>query len=93
MATKELESQVKALPGGDDFMDSVDRLSIPELNARISQMQKDLDESESHKENNEELKRAKEEVKELTAPYRDVRNAIKVKTKYIITLIKDKGGE
>lgn len=75
------------------FADEVESLSITQLEARISSYQKQLDESEEHKEANELLKHAQEKVSELNGPYNDIRNAVKLKTKFIIHLIKEKGGQ
>lgn len=87
-----LEKKLFKLPGGREFSDEVIRLSIPQLEARISSLQKQLDESEEHMKNNEALNQIKAEKKELEGPYRDVRSAVKLKTKYLIELIKEKGG-
>lgn len=88
-----LEKKVFKLPGGKEFKEEVDRLSIPQLEARIANMQKQLEDSEKHKEENVPLQNAKAEVKELSGPYNDVKKAVKTKTKYIIALIREKGGQ
>ncbi len=85
MNLKEVDKQY---PG---FADEVSRLSAEEINARIVEMQKGLEESESHKEANEELKQARDTVTELSGPYRDVKKAVKIKTKYLLELLKEKG--
>jgi hypothetical protein len=89
----ELEGKVFKLPGGKEFKEEVDGLSVDDLEIRISNMQKGLDESREHKKNNEALKKVSAEKSELEGPYKDVENAVKVKTKYIIELIKEKGGQ
>lgn len=89
----ELENKVYKLPGGKEFKEEVDTLNISQLEARISNYQKALDESEEHKKENEALKQAKAEVSLLEGPYNDVKKAVQVKTKYIIELIKEKGGQ
>ncbi len=88
-----LETKVFKLPGGKEFIDEVVGLSVKALEDRIVNLQKGLDESRAHKEENIALRTAKEEVAELNGPYADVEKAVKVKTKYIIELIKEKGGE
>jgi len=93
MANVELETKLFKLPGGQEFKEEVDRLSVQQLEARISRMQKDLDESREHKKNNDALNKVKAEKAELEGPYNDVEKAVKVKTKYIIELIKEKGGQ
>lgn len=89
----ELEGKVYKLPGGKEFKEEVDRLSIDALEARITKMQKDLDESEEHKKENVALQEVKAEKAQLEGPYNDVKKAVQVKTKYLIELIKEKGGE
>lgn len=90
--TDELYKKVKKLAGGAEFKDEVDRLSVQQLESRITNYQKQLDESREHKNNNEVLNNIKAEKATIEAPYRDVENAIKIKTKYLIELIKEKGG-
>lgn len=75
-----------------DFVSEVDRLQVPELKARIVAYQQQLQESQEHKEANETLQQAKALVTELSGPYNDVSKAVKLKTKYLIDLIKGKGG-
>lgn len=75
-----------------EFCDSVDGLSIQQLEARIANYQKDLQDSEEHKANNEALRDAKTEVEMIAGPYRDVKKAIQKKTRYIISTIRSKGG-
>lgn len=88
-----LEKKVYALAGGKEFKEEVDTLSIPALEARITKMQKALDDSREHKKNNEVLNKVRDEKSMLEGPYNDVEKAVKVKTKYIIELIKEKGGQ
>lgn len=89
----ELEGKVYKLPGGQEFKEEVDSLSVDDLEIRISNMQKGLDESREHKKENVALQKVSAEKAELEGPYKDVEKAVKVKTKYIIELIKEKGGE
>lgn len=90
---EKLEAKVFKLPGGKEFKEEVDALSVKSLEDRITRMQKDLDESREHKEANTALRHAKDEVAEISGPYSDVEKSVKVKTKYIIELIKEKGGQ
>ena len=90
---EKLEKKVFALPGGKEFKAEVDSQSVASLEARITRMQKDLDDSEEHKKENISLNNAKDEVKELSGPYSDFKKSVQVKTKYIIELIKEKGGQ
>lgn len=90
---EKLEGKIFKLPGGKEFKEEVDRLDVTALEDRIVTMQKGLDESRAHKEENVALRNAKDEVAELSGPYNDVEKAVKLKTKYIIELIKEKGGQ
>lgn len=90
---EELEKKLFKLAGGAEFKNEVDGLSIELLEQRITNMQKALDESREHKKNNEALKKVSDEKSELEGPYKDVEKAVKVKTKYIIELVKEKGGQ
>lgn len=73
-----------------DFTAEVDNLPVEALKSRIVQLQQALEESEAHKEENESLKSARTEVTELSGPYRDVKKAVKLKTSYLIELLKEK---
>jgi len=74
-----------------DFALEVERLTPEQLRARIVELQKGLQESEEHKEANEELTALQAQVGEMLAPYRDVRKAVKAKTAYILELLKEQG--
>ncbi|NJO48297.1 MAG: hypothetical protein HC840_01115 [Leptolyngbyaceae cyanobacterium RM2_2_4] len=89
---QKLTEKLYKLPGGEEFEGEVLGLSVEQLKNRIAQMQKDLDESEEHKKDNQALADAKSEVAMIEGPYNDVKKAVKVKTKFLIELIKEKGG-
>jgi hypothetical protein len=74
-----------------DFVQEVDTLTGDQLKARIVQLQQALEESNAHKEANDDLTAAKANVTELNGPYQDVRKAVQLKTKYLIELLKEKG--
>ena len=76
-----------------DFVEEVERLSVAELEHRLIGYAKNNAETEKARENDEELQKAKDTVKYLNEPYKDAIAAIKDKTKYILTLIEEKGGE
>lgn len=75
-----------------DFVNEVETLTVDQLKARIVSYQQQLEESEAHKRENEDLNAAREEVKLLSGPYRDVKQAVNLKTRYIIELLKEKNG-
>ena len=75
-----------------EFTDSVQSLTTQQLEARIANYQKELQDSEEHKANNTALRDAKRELDTIAGPYRDVRKSIQKKTRYIISMIRAKGG-
>lgn len=89
---KALEDKLMKLSGGEEFRDEVWGQTTSQLEDRIATLQKQLDESEEHKSENVALRDAKYEVSIIEGPYNDVKKAVKVKTKFLIELIKDKGG-
>lgn len=91
MRDDKLEGKIFKLPGGKEFKENADTLSLSELEDYIVRLQKGLDESREHKEENIALRNAKDEVAELSGPYNDVEKAVKLKTKYLIELTKEKG--
>lgn len=74
-----------------DFCEEVQNLTSEALKQRIVTLQQGLQESEDHKEANEALAAARATATELAGPYRDVKKAVKLKTQYILELLKDKG--
>lgn len=71
-----------------EFVLEVVRLTPEELKARVVQLQQALKESEAFREEDDDLKSARAAVSEFNAPYRDVKKAVKLKTSYILELLK-----
>lgn len=90
MARQKKTVQEKVQADYPEFATEVANLTVDELNNRLSSMVKELEESESHKENNEDLNDAKSLASELAAPYRDVKKAVQLKSRYVVGLLKDK---
>lgn len=76
-----------------EFVQEVGGLGADELNRRLATLAKNLEESETAKEEDQELEEAKATAAELAAPYRDAKKAIRAKSKYIISLLKEKGAD
>lgn len=76
-----------------EFADEAVTLAIPQMEKRISDMQKEFQDSEQHRTENPDLNQAKNEVKELSSSYNEVKKAVSLKTKYLVTLIREKGGQ
>lgn len=80
----------KKLP---DFADAVAGLSVADLEKRLNTYAKEAERVEEAKEGDEALEKAKEQASEYAAPYRDAKRDIRLKSRYIISLIKEKGGD
>lgn len=76
-----------------EFASEVASLGEDLLNNRLATLAKALEESETAKENDEALEDAKELASELSAPYKDAKKAIRMKSKYVIALLKEKGAD
>lgn len=74
------------------FAEEVLSANVPQLEKRISDMQKALEDSEQHKAQNQDLKDASAELENLRGPYKDVKKAVGLKTKFLVSLIREKGG-
>jgi len=83
--TEVIESEYK------EFAAEVRNLSPVDLKNRIAGLQQALEESEAHKEQNEALNEARNQVSLLSGPYRDVKKAVKLKTKYLLELLANRG--
>lgn len=64
-----------------------------QLNNRLAGLAKYLEQTEEAKENDNQLEIAREQVKELSGPYNDTKKALRIKSKYIITLLREKGAD
>lgn len=93
MARPKEDIKTKVQKEFPDFTEVVDGLSIEQLEKRLSSYAKEGEAVETARENDEALQDAKDLVAELSGPYKDAKKAIRLKTKYIISLIEEKGGE
>lgn len=93
MSKPKKDVRTKAQKQIPDFVEVVDALGVPELEKRLNTLAKQAEEVESSKENDEGLEEAKQVASELAAPYRDAKKEIRLKTRYIIQLIGEKGGD
>jgi len=86
---KSLEQQVKEeMP---EFVSEVASASTEQLDARLAQLAKDLEAVNDAKEADEELKEARETASAMAQPYRDAKKHIALKSRYIVSLLKDRG--
>lgn len=75
-----------------EFANEVAGLSVDQLNVRLANLAKDAEKNEEAQEDDEDLEKARGEAAELSAPYRDAKKAIRLRSRYVISLIKEKGG-
>lgn len=92
MAKSKLTLFQKLTKENPEFVAEVGGLSVEQLNARLAQLAKDGEAVEDAKEADEALEVAKAEASDLAAPYRDAKKAIRLKGRYVISLIREKGG-
>lgn len=88
---KSIQAQVKEdMP---EFYDESLGLSVEQMDARLAQFAKDLEAIQDTKADDEALREASEKLSQLRAPYLESKKAVKLKSKYLIALIKEKGGK
>lgn len=92
MARQKKSLQEKIQAEMPEFVGEVSALSSDQLNGRLAKLAKDAEANEQAKEDDEELEEAHTHASELGAPYRDAKKALRLKTRYIISLLKEKGG-
>lgn len=75
-----------------EFMEEVVGLSIEHLNARLAQLAKDTEATEDAKDADEALLEAQQVATSMAAPYREIKKAIRLKSKFLVKLVNEKGG-
>lgn len=88
---KSFKEQVQEMYG--EWTDGLNTLSVEELDKMILRYAKHREEVKEDRKNNERLNELAELKKELEAPYRDSLKAIDIKTRYLLTLLAEKGGD
>lgn len=76
-----------------EFVGAVAGLNVAELEGKLSTYAKEAERVEDAKDADEEFANAKALASELGGPYRDAKKAIRLKSRYLISLIRDKGGD
>lgn len=88
---KSLEEQVKeAMP---EFYEEVQTLAETDMVGRLAQTAKDSEAVFDAKEADEALQEAKQHATQLGAPYSDSLKAIRLRSRYLIKLLKDRGAK
>jgi hypothetical protein len=76
-----------------EFAGMVDGLALSDLEAKISTYAKEAEKVKDAKKVDEALISAKNTVTEYAGPYNDASTAINLKIRYLISLVKEKGGD
>jgi hypothetical protein len=79
----------KTFPG---YAEEIMGRNVDKLNAELAKLSKDNETNEEAKEDDEDYEKARAKASELGAPYRDAKKAIRLRTRFVISTIKDKGG-
>lgn len=75
----------KELP---EFVAEVAGLSVQDLDARLAQLAKDIQQVKDSRDADEDLQSLRDQVKLASAPYSDAKKVLQQKTSYIIELLK-----
>ena len=75
-----------------EFASEVAGLSAQDLNNRLAELAKAAEQNEQAREGDEDLEEARANASQLAAPYNDAKKVIRLKSRYIIGLINEKGG-
>lgn len=76
-----------------EFAGEVAGLSVDQLNGRLAEQAKAAEWNEQAKEDDEDLAEKQAAASEAGAPYRDAKKAIRLRSRYLIKLIQEKGGK
>lgn len=86
---KKMDIRTKMEKEMPEFCSEVTSLSEDDLRKRLASLAEEGDNVDEAKENDTDLADSVEEAKSKAAPYRDAKKAIKLKTRYIVSLIKE----
>lgn len=76
-----------------DWRDRIAAMSAEEINGEIAKVAKDQEALDAAKDADDDLASLKEQVKVAMEPYNDGRKANRLKIRYAIQVLGDKGGE
>lgn len=89
MAKKDIQTKIREeMP---EFAEACQSLDIAQLNARLAQNVKDIERVQEAKDADAKLQDARDEAKQYALPYSDAKKALKMKAKYILILLKERG--
>jgi hypothetical protein len=92
MKPRKLSISEKVRKEHPDFVAEVVGMNADDLNVRLARHSKQIAEIEDTKEADEILAVASEALSEIRAPYAEAKKTINQKTRFIIELLKEKGG-
>lgn len=93
MAIKREKTFAEKMQGSDpEFCDDVAGLNVAQLEARLSLYAKQAQVNDEAKAADPDLTKAKADVRDFGSTYRETASLLKKKNKYIVQLIRDKGG-
>lgn len=90
-AKKTLEDKVRE--EYEHFYQEVIGLSVGDLEKRLATYAKEREKVDVAMDQDVELKETRAKAKDLAAPYNESKKALKLKNKFIVQLISDKGGD
>jgi hypothetical protein len=73
-----------------EFAEAVQSLSVGELDQRLAELAKQNEQVAEAKDADEDLAEARERASQMAAPYSESIKLIRLKSKYIISLIKER---
>lgn len=73
-----------------EFVDEVNSLTSENIMARLTALAQNAEDVQQSKEDDTELQDAKNAIQCILEPYRDATKHIKLKTKYLLLLLKDR---
>lgn len=78
-----------------EYSGEVMGLSVQQLDQRIAELQKTLEDAAQFQEekNGEAIKGLQAQLKDLKDDYNEVKKAVALKTKYLVSLVREKGGK
>lgn len=76
-----------------EFAAVVESLGVQELEMKLASYAKENEKVIDAQEADESLQSAKGHASELQGPYTDAKKAIRLKSRYLISLIRDRGGD
>lgn len=93
MAKEKKSNKQKVQAKYPDFVEETQGLSVEALEKKIGVYAKEQEKAVKFKEEDSALNEAKEQVKELSGPHRDIAKALKLKIRFMCELVKEKGGD